>query len=110
SSTASLNPASVLATGDYIPARCAWSEAVAAGGPGVIFDAPGMRDLLRAADLTVVPLEVGLMASNPPTPCVETTVLQGPASAVDALVDAGVDVVTRASNHSLDCWQGCSGI
>jgi poly-gamma-glutamate synthesis protein (capsule biosynthesis protein) len=109
-SLADFNPAGVLATGDYIPARCAWSSAEAAGGALAIFDAPGMRDLLRAADLTVVPLEVGLMTSNPPTPCVSTTVLQGAASAVDALADAGVDIVTRASNHSLDCWGACSGI
>ncbi|MEZ4553607.1 MAG: CapA family protein [Dehalococcoidia bacterium] len=104
------NPAGLLATGDYIPARCAWSSAVADGGPLRIFDAPGMRDLLRAADLTVVPLEVGLMTSSDPTPCVATTVLQGPASAVDALADAGVDVLTRASNHALDCYGGCSGV
>ncbi|MGE0135811.1 MAG: CapA family protein [Dehalococcoidia bacterium] len=104
------NPAGLLATGDYIPARCAWSSAVADGGPLRIFHAPGMRDLLRAADLTVVPLEVGLMTSSDPTPCVATTVLQGPASAVDALADAGVDVLTRASNHALDCYGGCSGV
>ncbi len=110
SSLAAFNPAGLLATGDYIPARCSWSSAVAAGGPQHIFDAPGMRDLLRAADLTVVPLEVGLMTSNPPTPCVSTTVLQGPASAVEALSEAGVDLVTRASNHALDCWEACSGI
>jgi hypothetical protein len=109
-SLAAFNPAGLLATGDYIPARCAWSSAVAAGGPEHILAAPGMRDLLRAADLTVIPLEVGLMTSNPPTPCVSTTVLQGPASAVEALTDAGVDVVTRASNHALDCWGACSGI
>lgn len=109
-SAAAFNPVGLLATGDYIPARCAWSSALAAGGPLHIFDAPGMRDLLRKADLTVVPLEVGLMTSHQATPCERTTVLQGPASAVDALVDAGVDVVTRASNHALDCYGACSGV
>ncbi|MFN8584286.1 MAG: CapA family protein [Dehalococcoidia bacterium] len=109
-SVGGLNPVGLLATGDYIPARCAWSSTLAAGGPLHIFDAPGMRDLLRRADLTVVPLEVGLMSSNQATPCERTTELQGAASAVDALVDAGVDVVTRASNHALDCYGGCSGV
>jgi poly-gamma-glutamate synthesis protein (capsule biosynthesis protein) len=41
---------------------------------------------------------------------VSTTVLQGAASAVEALTEAGVDLVTRASNHALDCWEACSGI
>ena len=103
------NPASILATGDYIPARCSWASALAAGGPQLIFSAE-MRDLLRAADLTVVPLEVGLMTSNQPTPCTSTTTLQGYYKAIEPLYGAGVDVVTRASNHALDCWAGCSGI
>jgi len=106
---ADFNPASVLATGDFIPARCAWSYAEADGGASAVFDAPGVRDLLRAADLTIVSLDAALSATNPPTPCVETVVLQGPVAAVDALEGAGVDVVTRAANHAFDCWLGCPG-
>ena len=108
--TPGFDPVGVLATGDFIPARCTWSSMVAGGGPLTTFNGPGLRELLRGADLTVVALEVGLMTSNPPTPCVSTTVLQGPADAVNALVDGGVDIVTRASSHAFDCWSGCSGI
>ena len=47
------DPVGVLATGDYIP-RAARGLGGGGGRPSAIFDAPGMRDLLRAADLTVV--------------------------------------------------------
>ena len=102
--TAQMNPAGVLATGDYIPARCSWA---AMQRNGVLATLSGVAPLMRKADLAVVASDASLLASSPPTPCVRTFTLQGPAAAIEPLTDAGVDVLTRASNHALDCWSAC---
>ncbi len=99
------DPAGVLATGELIPARCTDAVLESIGDFGAMFD--GTRDLLRGADLTVMPLEVTLTDLSPPTPCISTFVLQGRAEVVDAVAAAGIDVMITAGNHAMDCWGGC---
>ena len=99
------DPVGVLATGELIPARCTDAVLESIGDFGAMFD--GTRDLLRGADLTVMPLEVTLTDLSPPTPCISTFVLQGRAEVVDAVAAAGIDVMITAGNHAMDCWSGC---
>ncbi len=102
---APLNPAGVLATGDTIPARCVNTVLEARGDAGAMFD--GVRARLAAADLTVLSMEIALTDRSAPTPCVATFFLQGRPAAAAAFAAAGVDVVTTAGNHAMDCWEGC---
>ena len=102
---AASDPVGVLATGELIPARCTDAVLESIGDFGAMFD--GTRDLLRGADLTVMPLEVTLTDLSPPTPCISTFVLQGRAEVVDAVAAAGIDVMITAGNHAMDCWSGC---
>ena len=102
-----LDPVGVIVTGELIPARCTDAALEEIGDFGAMFD--GTRELLLAADIAVVPLEVALTNLSPPTPCTPTFVLQGRAEAVDAIAEAGIDVMLIAGNHAMDCWSGCSG-
>lgn len=103
---AAVNPAGLLATGELVPVRCTNEALEAVGDFEAMFD--GTRSLLRAADLTVMPLEVALIPGRPPTPCVSTFMLQGAPDAAAAAARAGVDVVPTIGNHVMDCWSGCS--
>ena len=100
-----LDPVGVLATGELIPVRCTNEVLESIGDAGAMFDAT--RVLLRGADLTVMPLEVSLTDLGPPTPCTRTFVLQGRPEVVQAVAEAGIDVVITAGNHAMDCWGGC---
>jgi poly-gamma-glutamate synthesis protein (capsule biosynthesis protein) len=100
------DPAGMLATGELIPARCTNEALSVVGSYDAMFEDTG--DLIRAADVAVSPLEVTLTDLSPPTPCVSTFVLQGPAAAVDAIAAVGIDVMITAGNHAMDCWSGCS--
>ena len=62
----------------------------------------------RAADIAVSSLESSLTSFGMPTPCRETYVLQGSPRVVDALAEAGIDVVFPIGNHIGDCWGGCA--
>ena len=104
--TPDFDPAGMIATGELIPARCSHAALQAIGRLGAMFDGTG--DLIGAADVAVSPLEVSLTDRSPPTPCVSTFRLQGPAAAATAIADAGFDVVITAGNHAMDCWDGCS--
>ncbi|HEX5532761.1 MAG TPA: CapA family protein, partial [Actinomycetales bacterium] len=55
---------------------------------------------LSAADVTVVNLETAITERGRPEP--KTFHFRAPASALDALDAAGVDVVTMANNHGVD--------
>ena len=101
-----IDPVGVLATGELIPVRCTNAALERVGDIGAMFDST--RAFLRAADLTVMPLEVALTDRGPPTPCVSTFLLQGRAAVVDAVAEAGVDVIITAGNHAMDCWSGCA--
>ena len=101
-----IDPVGLLATGELIPVRCTNAALERVGDVGAMFDST--RAFLRAADLTVMPLEVALTDRGPPTPCLSTFVLQGRAEVVDAVAEAGVDVMITAGNHAMDCWSGCA--
>ncbi|HJM74911.1 MAG TPA: CapA family protein [Dehalococcoidia bacterium] len=108
SSVSVLDPVGVIVTGELIPARCTDAALEEVGDFGAMFD--GTRELLLAADVAVVPLEVALTDLSPPTPCTPTFVLQGRAEVVDAIAEAGIDMMLVAGNHAMDCWNGCSGV
>jgi poly-gamma-glutamate capsule biosynthesis protein CapA/YwtB (metallophosphatase superfamily) len=100
-------PVLVTVTGELIPARCSNFALEIVGDDGAMFD--GVRELLTAADLAVAQLETPLTDRSPPTPCVETVVLQGRAAIAGVIADAGIDVVATIGNHVTDCWEGCDG-
>ena len=70
-----------------------------------VFEHVGER--LRSADAAIVSMEVSVVDDAFITPCLQTFVLSAPVAAIDALADAGVDIVTLAGNHSADCYGGC---
>lgn len=62
-----------------------------------------VADLTSAPDLMVVNLETAVADSNVGRPPVQKQFLfRSPPASLDLLVDAGVDVVTLANNHTLD--------
>ncbi len=61
----------------------------------------GVGPALAAADVAVVNLETSIGSGGSPDPTKRFT-FQAPASALDALSAAGVDVATMANNHALD--------
>jgi len=101
-----LDPAGMIATGELIPARCTYEALESLGRLDAMFDGTG--ELIAAADIAVSPLEVSLTDLSPPTPCVATFALQGPAEAATVFAEAGIDVVITAGNHAMDCWEGCN--
>lgn len=104
---APFSPVLVAVTGELIPARCSNYALELVGNDSAMFD--GVREVLTRADVAVVPLETPLTDRSPPTPCVETLVLQGRAGLARVIADAGVDVVVPIGNHVTDCWEGCDG-
>ena len=98
--------AGMLVTGELLPVRCSNFVLEYLDDYGAMFD--GVRDAMRAADITVSSLESSLTDRGTPTPCIETFVLQGSPRAVDAMADAGIDVVFPIGNHIGDCWGGCA--
>lgn len=69
-----------------------------AEGAGVAF--AGVRDILASADIAVGNLESAVGLTGAPAPKAYT--FRAPPVAVDALVLAGIDLVSLANNHSLD--------
>lgn len=100
------DPAGMIATGELIPARCTYEALESLGRLDAMFDGTG--ELIAAADIAVSPLEISLTDLSPPTPCVATFALQGPAAAATVFAEAGIDVVITAGNHAMDCWEGCN--
>jgi len=101
------NPLGLLATGDFIPARCVVDSVHRFGNHDFNSIFAGVGDALRAADVTVVSMEVAIVPEANVSPCLETFILSGPIAAVPALAAAGVDALTLAGNHSADCYFGC---
>ena len=101
------NPLGLLATGDFLPTRCVVDavERLGAGDLSAIFAETGAA--LRAADVTLVSMELALVPEANVTPCTRTFILSAPAAAAAALAGAGVDVVSLAGNHAGDCYFGC---
>lgn len=104
---ADFDPVGFLATGELIPVRCTHAALERVGRIDAMFD--GTREHLRAADLTVMALEVPLTDLGSPSPCVRTFNLNGSPEVVGAAAAAGVDVMPAIGNHMKDCYDGCSG-
>ncbi|MBW3640729.1 MAG: CapA family protein [Actinobacteria bacterium] len=74
----------------------------AEGGAGQALRAglPSIREALARPDLTVVNVEMAITEGG--SPASKQYAFRAPATALRALRDAGVDVVTMANNHGLD--------
>ena len=101
------DPLGLVATGDYIPARCVPDSVRRFGGGDFNAVFADLGDHLRAADVVVVSMEVPVVPRENVSPCLRTLVLSAPVEAVEALAGAGADVVTLAGNHAGDCYTGC---
>ena len=99
------DPVGMLVTGELLPVRCSNFMLEHLDDYGAMFD--GVREATTAAEITVSSLETSLTDLGTPTPCLETYVLQGSPRVVDALAEAGIDVVMPIGNHIGDCWGGC---
>lgn len=87
----------LMAVGDVMLDRSiAWY--VNRDGPGVVFG--GVQDAISQADVLVVNLECAIGDVGEPQPKAYT--FRAPPYTVEALVAAGVDVVSLANNHALD--------
>lgn len=89
--------ATLAAVGDVMLARSV-GDAILAGGPGVPF--AGVAPVLQGADVAVANLECAISDRGEPAP--KGFTFRAPPSAADALVAAGIDVVSLANNHILD--------
>jgi poly-gamma-glutamate capsule biosynthesis protein CapA/YwtB (metallophosphatase superfamily) len=87
----------LAAVGDVMLARSVGAR-IERDGPDVVFD--GVAEVLRAADISVGNLESAL--SDLGEPAEKGYAFRAPPAAADALVDAGIDLVSLANNHSLD--------
>ncbi len=74
----------------------------AEGGAGQALRAglPSIRETLARPDLTVVNVEMAITEGG--SPAAKQYAFRAPATALTALRDAGVDVVSMANNHGLD--------
>ena len=99
------DPVGMLVTGELLPVRCSNFVLDHLDDYGAMFD--GVREATTAAEIAVSSLETPLTDLGTPTPCRETYVLQGSPRVVDALAEAGIDVVLPIGNHIGDCWGGC---
>jgi poly-gamma-glutamate synthesis protein (capsule biosynthesis protein) len=102
------DPVGMAMTGELIPVRCSNHVMANLNDYEVMFD--GVRDVLVDADIAVAPLEHPLIETRELTPCVETVIFTGSHRSVEALANAGLDVVLTIGNHMMDCWGGCSGV
>lgn len=91
----------IVATGDIIPARCVYARHRARNDYTLAFQATA--EYLKAADITVGSLDAALSDAGEPIGCEETFRLLAPAAAVEGLAYAGFDVVSVATNHTMDC-------
>ncbi|HEX6262335.1 MAG TPA: CapA family protein, partial [Actinomycetota bacterium] len=65
--------------------------------------APEVASLMREADLCILNLECCISDRGEPWPAPgKPFFFRAPATAVETLVDLGVDAVTLANNHALD--------
>lgn len=89
--------ATLAAVGDVMLARSV-GEAIVTSGPAVPF--AGVAAALRGADIAVANLECAISERGEPAP--KGFTFRAPPQAADALLDAGIDVVSLANNHILD--------
>ncbi len=86
----------MIATGDVLPARSVNYKMVT--GNGFLWPFEKTKDVLAAADVTVVNLETPLLSNCQPTQTGMS--FCGDARAAEGLVYAGVDVATLGNNHT----------
>lgn len=91
----------LLFTGQIVPARCVQAAAETRGNPDYVYDA--VRAALQSADLTIGALNSSLTEYPPTTGCKRTFVLVGRPWHADAMVRAGFDVMSVATNHIKNC-------
>lgn len=92
----------VVATGDILQSRCSLAQIMATGDWGAALRGP-VGEYLAAADLALGSLDGSIQDINPPYLCVEGTNLSSPPEVLEALLLAGIDGVTVATNHIFDC-------
>jgi poly-gamma-glutamate synthesis protein (capsule biosynthesis protein) len=88
-------------TGVIVPARCVQAGVDAYGGAEYIYDQ--VRGILTGPDLTVGVLNASLSEVTVLTGCERSWELAGRPVNVDALKNAGFDLVSTATNHIKDC-------
>ena len=96
--SAPAEPISIICAGDVMLSRGVLARM---RGSSPIYPFEKVIDLLRPADISFVNLECQLASSGRPTPGKEV-LFRSPPEAVLGLVEAGIDVVSLANNHSLD--------
>ncbi len=97
------DPIVLRATGDIIPARCAYAKQRDYGDYRHAFLELG--PWLAEADLTIGSLDAAVSDAGVPFDCVDTLSLLAPAASVEGLAFAGFDLLTVAANHVKDCGQ-----
>ena len=112
SATTTLVPTSIpvttlLFTGIIVPARCVQAKIDELGDPNYPYEE--VREIIRGADLAVGTLNATISDFPPRTGCVRTFVLVGGADNADALADAGLDVMSVATNHIKNCGVASCG-
>ncbi len=98
----------VVATGDILMSRCSLTKIRATGDWAAALRGP-VAEYLAAADLALGSLDGSIQDIGTPYGCVETTNLTSPPQVIEALTVAGIDGVTVATNHTLDCGQSFCG-
>ncbi len=97
SATANDGLVTLAAVGDVMLARSIGGR-VSDGGAGEIF--AGVGGLLAEADLAFANVECAI--SDLGSPANKGYTFEAPPGSVEALLDAGIDVVSQANNHALD--------
>ncbi|MFN0094568.1 MAG: CapA family protein [Dehalococcoidia bacterium] len=98
----------IIATGDILLSRCTYTTIEAIDDWAAPF-ASTLGARLRGADLVLGSLDGSIQDINPVWGCVATTNLAMPPEAVRTLLAGGIDGVTLATNHALDCGQDSCG-
>lgn len=91
----------LLFTGQIVPARCVQAASETRGNPDYVYDA--VRPLLQSAHITIGALNSSLTEYSPATGCKRTFVLVGRPWHADAMLHAGFDVMSVATNHIKNC-------
>ena len=95
-------PSILLAfTGQIVPGRCVQAEVDAHGSADYIYE--DVSDILTQVDWAIGTLNAALSDYAPQTGCVETFVLVGSSNNADAMADAGIDMMSVATNHIKNC-------
>ena len=103
----SLPRTTLLFTGVIVPARCVQAAIDERGDNDYLYNE--VRDIINEADLAIGTLNATISDYPPHTGCVPTYVLVGSSGNADALMRAGFDVMSVATNHIKNCGPGNCG-